>query len=476
MKFFDALLPNASRRSLRCHESLGDRIARVEPEVRLVGAHLVTMMGEVDASVDEHRLERRIRQQPAPDVVVQLAVGEQQAVRSLVGEDVETHVTTCHQHEGEQVRPPGVDPCRGDHDAERLQQRTRHGEAVAHVRDATQFVTPDGRRHATAVEPVGRQHVGQVVRRRHERRSPARVDLFTSGACPRSSSTMMLHFSIMASKSRNESMAVASSGIAADHPLDRAVAVARFTSTGDARGIARRVLCALRHPGRHGANDAVADGRTWRVGHRRRHLPAEWAAVGSPVRAGHRTCPFDARLGRVVVRRHRRCRPTLGGRSSPLQVSCRSARSSENFAPISGCARRISTCRPISPARSCRAVRCSTPMMPRWPVRCGTSTTSTNAADHSPRRSMSQRARSPDAGPAGLPRTFVTLARALRHLRVEPQLPERLHSPAAGDGLRTTYRDVRASPSATNSPDRVSSARPVCTVLGQYRRAVSWRR
>ena len=51
----------------------------------------------------------------------------------------------------------------------------------------------------------------------------------------------------------------------------------------------------------------------------------------------------------------------------------------------------------------------------------------------------------PDTGPAGLPSTFVTLARALRHLRVEPQLPERLHSPAAGDDLRSTYRDVERS-------------------------------
>ena len=49
------------------------------------------------------------------------------------------------------------------------------------------------------------------------------------------------------------------------------------------------------------------------------------------------------------------------------------------------------------------------------------------------------------AGPAGLPSTFVTLAQALRHLRVEPQLPEQLHSPAAGDGLRSTYRDAERS-------------------------------
>lgn len=46
------------------------------------------------------------------------------------------------------------------------------------------------------------------------------------------------------------------------------------------------------------------------------------------------------------------------------------------------------------------------------------------------------------AGPQGLPPAFGTLAAALRHLRVEPQLPERLHPPAAGDALRERYRDV----------------------------------
>ncbi|MET0909831.1 MAG: PaaX domain-containing protein, C- domain protein [Ilumatobacteraceae bacterium] len=46
------------------------------------------------------------------------------------------------------------------------------------------------------------------------------------------------------------------------------------------------------------------------------------------------------------------------------------------------------------------------------------------------------------AGPSGLPTAFETLARALRHLRVEPQLPERLHPPAAGDALRERYRSV----------------------------------
>ena len=47
-----------------------------------------------------------------------------------------------------------------------------------------------------------------------------------------------------------------------------------------------------------------------------------------------------------------------------------------------------------------------------------------------------------DAGPNGLPPSFIALARALRHLRIEPQPPERLHPPAAGDELRATYREV----------------------------------
>ncbi len=45
-------------------------------------------------------------------------------------------------------------------------------------------------------------------------------------------------------------------------------------------------------------------------------------------------------------------------------------------------------------------------------------------------------------GPAGLASAFVALAQALRHLRTEPQLPDELHSPSAGDGLRSAYQDV----------------------------------
>ncbi len=45
-------------------------------------------------------------------------------------------------------------------------------------------------------------------------------------------------------------------------------------------------------------------------------------------------------------------------------------------------------------------------------------------------------------GPNGLAPAFDALALALRHLRVEPQLPAEIHPPAVGDGLRTRYADV----------------------------------
>ena len=47
-----------------------------------------------------------------------------------MAEDVQAHVTADHQHEGEQVRPPGVDHGGGDHDTERLEQGRRDGDDV----------------------------------------------------------------------------------------------------------------------------------------------------------------------------------------------------------------------------------------------------------------------------------------------------------------------------------------------------------
>ena len=54
-----------------------------------------------------------------------------------------------------------------DDDAEGLHQRAERGHGVATVGDAAQLVTPRARRHAPFVEPLGRQHVGEVLR--HER-------------------------------------------------------------------------------------------------------------------------------------------------------------------------------------------------------------------------------------------------------------------------------------------------------------------
>ena len=46
------------------------------------------------------------------------------------------------------------------------------------------------------------------------------------------------------------------------------------------------------------------------------------------------------------------------------------------------------------------------------------------------------------SGPSGLAPTFGSLALALRHLRVEPQLPTELHPSMVGDDLRARYHDV----------------------------------
>jgi phenylacetic acid degradation operon negative regulatory protein len=45
-------------------------------------------------------------------------------------------------------------------------------------------------------------------------------------------------------------------------------------------------------------------------------------------------------------------------------------------------------------------------------------------------------------GPGAMPDAFEALAMALRQLRIEPQLPGELHSPAAGDQLRERYGEV----------------------------------
>ena len=118
----------------------GDRVAPVQRGVGLLGAELVAVVGEVDPAIGAERLERRVRQQPAPDDVVRPAVREQQAMGGLVPEDVEQAVAPAHQDEREQVRPPRVQPGGGDHDPERLHHRHHDGDHVAQCRDAAQLV------------------------------------------------------------------------------------------------------------------------------------------------------------------------------------------------------------------------------------------------------------------------------------------------------------------------------------------------
>ena len=237
-------------------------------------------------------------------------------------------------------------------------------------------------------------------------------------------------------------------------PLDRAVAAARITPARDA-GVAslRRssVRCSTSRRARCGPTlsrmvergELTTDDATYRLSGR---------LLGRQSEQDTGRDSFDGRMGRVVVRRDRHRRSShrwpIGARSGPEP----SAPSSANCAPISGCAPRTSTCRPTWPACSCHAVPCSAPTMPRWPVRSGTRRRSTIAVEHSPTRSQLEVARSRDSGPGGLPATFVALAQALRHLRVEPQLPEQLHSPAAGDGC--------ARPIATSSGTSATNSRP----------------
>ena len=165
MKFLRALSPSRSRRSLRCHESAGDRVAAVQREVGLVGAHLVSVVGEVDASVGEERLERRVGEQPPADVVVRPAVGEQQPVGGLVAEDVEQAVAAAHQQRTPRARPTSVSiDDRGGDDTERLRQRAPTTVSTLRSVGMRRSSSRSGRTAiARCVEPVGRQHVGQRV-------------------------------------------------------------------------------------------------------------------------------------------------------------------------------------------------------------------------------------------------------------------------------------------------------------------------
>ena len=148
-------------RELAPHRVGRDRVAGVEGEVGLVGTHLVLVVREVHAPVRGERLERRVREQPLADAVVQPPPGEEQPMRGLVAEDVEQAVPATHPEEREHVRPPLPDPHRGGDDTERLEEARDDRDRAAGVRDVTQR-RPYGRHgHARLLEPLGRQDVGE---------------------------------------------------------------------------------------------------------------------------------------------------------------------------------------------------------------------------------------------------------------------------------------------------------------------------
>ena len=62
-------------------------------------------MRHVDPAIGVGRREARVAEQPPPDEVVGLAVGEQQAVGGLVHQRGELGVGAAHQHEPDRPRP-----------------------------------------------------------------------------------------------------------------------------------------------------------------------------------------------------------------------------------------------------------------------------------------------------------------------------------------------------------------------------------
>ncbi len=88
-RFFQPELPNASRRSLRRHDSMVIGVARVQPQVRLVRPELLAVVRHVAAPVDVEGDERRVGDEPPADPVVDPAVREQQSVCGLVAQDRE---------------------------------------------------------------------------------------------------------------------------------------------------------------------------------------------------------------------------------------------------------------------------------------------------------------------------------------------------------------------------------------------------
>ena len=97
--------PVTSRTSLRRRLAARDRVADVQRDVGLVGAELLAVVRHVDPAVGVGRGEARVAEQPPPDEVVGLAVGEQQAVGGLVHQRGELGVGAAHQHEPDRPRP-----------------------------------------------------------------------------------------------------------------------------------------------------------------------------------------------------------------------------------------------------------------------------------------------------------------------------------------------------------------------------------
>ena len=92
-------------------------------------------------------------------------------MRCLVAQDVEPGVAATKRKEGHCVGPPRIEVASNGDNADRLCERTDHGDCIANVVDLAQFVAPRPRRHSTFVQPFGRQNVGQLCTGRHERRS-----------------------------------------------------------------------------------------------------------------------------------------------------------------------------------------------------------------------------------------------------------------------------------------------------------------
>jgi phenylacetic acid degradation operon negative regulatory protein len=254
----------------------------------------------------------------------------------------------------------------------------------------------------------------------------------------------MLHFSIMASKSRNESMAVASSGsplttrsivlslLLGSHPPEMPVAsLVAFCALFDIPGgTVRTTLSRMVERGELATDDA-----TYRLSGRLLGRQSE-----QDTGRARSTLDWDGSWYVVVVAADRR------------SVADRRRFRSRALGAKLGELRADLWMRPANldvPTDLAGTVVSRGPLLDTDDAEVARSLWDVDDIDERSRSltaALDESARAlTHAGPAGLPSTFVTLARALRHLRVEPQLPERLHSPVAGDGLRSTYRDVERS-------------------------------